>query len=289
MTERARAHFDRGLATAPSPTGPGATDALGLEALVVPLTQSQLPEAAENFALWGETRRPLAQGATPFADLILVMNAGETREALAVATAAPSIAANFRSVHVLTAGLSGDDDEYSIGNATGANNLFFFTLGALTNYSVFLLMETDCQPMISGWLSEANRCVATQMGTKWVLGAQYRGDGPIGDEFWRHINGNAFYRSGADAFQRFYRDEFLAFYGDRYDHHDFRFGYDAAHELYLTASPDRVRARTVLSKFGHTDFVVNLRSHDDDSAIPRGEGSEGVLWHRGGWMKRQRS
>lgn len=289
MTERARARYDAGRAQAPSPVEPSASNGPALEALVIPLTQSQINEASENFASWAAQLHPLHPGDEPFADLILVMNNGTTEAARDLAANAPAVTSSFRSVHVLSAELSGADDEYSIGNATGANNLFFFALGALSNYSVFLLMETDCQPMISGWLSEARACVDTQMGTKWVLGAQYRGDGPIGAEFWRHVNGNAFYRSGLAAFQEFYRSEFLAFYGDRYDNHEFRFGYDAAHELFLNDSSDRARARILLSKFGHTDFVVNLRTHDDDSAVPRGEAHEGVLWHRGGWMKRQRT
>ena len=285
MSARSQSHYDAGTAIAPAPSDH--VEMASLQAVVVPLTNSQLDEAETNFAAWQEQLTPLSPTDTAFADLILVLNTGDTSAAEQLAQSAPAVQTGFRSVHVLSADLQGADDAYKIGDATGANNLFFFTLGALRNYSVFLLMETDCQPMRPGWLSDARACVDTQMGTKWVLGAQYRGDGPMAEEFWRHVNGNAFYRSGSTQFQSFYRDEFLPFYGDQYDNHDYRFGYDAGHERFLRSSPDRKRARSVLSKFGHTDFIVNLRSHDDDSHVPRGEGMEGVLWHRGGWMKRE--
>ena len=286
MTERARARFDAGRAIALSPPRP--ETACELQAVVLPMTYAQRDEAQANFRAWGELT-PLAPGQAPFADLIVVVNnatADELGQLRDLAAQSSAVNANFRTTSVLSAGLAGADDAYDIGDATGANNLFFFALGALSEYSTFLLMETDCQPMRPAWLSDAAACVRTQMGTKWILGAQYRGGGNIGEAFWRHINGNAFYRSGSPAFQTFYRDEFLPFYGDRYDNHGFRFGYDAAHELFLGEHPDRQRARMLLSKFGHTDFIVNLRTHDDDSGVPRGEGFEGVLWHRGGWMKR---
>ena len=156
----------------------------------------------------------------------------------------------------------------------------------MSNYDTFLLMETDCQPMTAGWLTGAAECVATEMGHKWMMGGQYRGGGPIGTDYWRHINGNAFYRTGSAEFREFFVDEFLPFYADRYDEHGFRFGYDAAFELFLNQSSDRKRAASLLSKFGHTDFVVNLRAHDDPTGVPRGADGEGVLWHRGGWSRR---
>jgi len=287
MLERSTARFEAGRSVAPLPDSP--EDTAVLQAVVIPLTGTQVGEAVTNFDRWAADLTPLTAGEAPFADLVVVLNNGDPAAARGRIADHAVVQSSFRAVHVLTAELHGADDAYRIGDATGANNLFFFTLGAMRNYSVFLLMETDVQPMRAGWLSDAAVCVATQMGTKWVLGAQYRGDGPMADTFWRHVNGNAFYRSGSPEFEDFYLNEFLPFYGEQYDDHDFRFGYDAAHELFLGAFEDRARARVLLSKFGHTDFIVNLRSHDDDSAVPRGRGFEGVLWHRGGWMKRSTS
>ena len=284
MAERSRAHFQAGRSVAPDPLDE--REGAALQAVVIPLTVAELSQAIENFDAWDHEFVPMYPGRDRFADLVVVLNTGETSEVAQSVRGHRAIAANFRSVHVLSADLQGADDAYKIGDATGANNLFFFALGALHRYSVSLLMETDVQPMRAGWLSDAAECVTSQMGTKWVMGAQYRGGGPMGEEYWRHVNGNAFYRTGSPKFAQFYFDEFLPFYGEQYDNHGFRFGYDAAHEQFLRTSEDRHRARVVLSKFGYTDFVVNLRINDDDSAVPRGENLEGVLWHRGGWMKR---
>ena len=177
MVERATQRFEAGQLAAPQP---GETESgPALQAIVVPLTLKQLDEATTNFDTWLADRQPLGPGQTPFADLIVVLNNGDVADAHRVISEHPAVQANFVSVHVLSADLRGADDAYKIGDATGANNLFFFSLGALRNYSVFLLMETDVQPMRAQWLQDAAKCVATQMGTKWVMGAQYRGDGPM--------------------------------------------------------------------------------------------------------------
>ena len=136
------------------------------------------------------------------------------QEIVAAYQATRHVCRAFASIEVRFAGLSRHLDYYERdytrkvggrGFKSGPNEQFFETMELLAGEHDFIFyMEADCVPLRQGWLDRV-RALAEGDPESWVIGGLYRGDEPIDDGFFMHLNGNALYRVGDPAFMEFLR------------------------------------------------------------------------------------
>lgn len=187
-------------------------------ALVVPLTSRELPGLVRNFLLWGmPSFSPVAEGgARPRVALRLLWNDApdKARESfIDEIFQRAGCASSFAEVVHDHCDLAPDEDHYDrrptsgpvspLGFYAGPNRMFFEVIerfGSL--YPALFLMETDCFPLVPGWLARIFDGFAATPSV-WVGGSRYSGIGRLPRSKRRHLNGNALYRTGDTSFLDF--------------------------------------------------------------------------------------
>lgn len=164
----------------------------------------------------------------------------------------------FKSVHVLSAGLSGFDDSYPV----GPSNMFFQLMLATplmedNKYEFIFWMEPDCHPIRNGWLTHLYAS-AVSSGPYWILGSARRGTYELLRQYENiknHINGNAIYRVGSKGFRSYLEAVHDDFYQDltRYLR-----SFDIAIHLYRRKILPKCRQTDLLHRFQYTDVIVNF-------------------------------
>ena len=181
---------------------------------------------------------------------------------------------SFESIEVRFCSLPPEKDIYlregevgdaPFGRKAGPNWLFYETMRALRNEARFVfLMETDCEPVAPNWIAKIQH-VCTQNEDAWIIGSHYCGASPLHWSIARHINGNALYNIGDQAFWQFLDGEFWPWLNQYAATAMPDLAYDCAWETYLNrvemedaSSYEWVRARDILHRFRLSSFVVNI-------------------------------
>lgn len=252
-----------------------------LSAIVCPLTPRELQAALKNLAFWADAMPPLTGDETPRASrpkLVFSFN-GPPDESLSQPLTdtfdkSPVLKQSFQTIEVRFCDLAPEKDLYiregdalyaPFGRKAGPNWLFFETMRALRNEAKFVfLMETDCRPVIPGWIGAIQRaCVQNE--DAWIVGSHYCGVSPLHWSIARHINGNALYHIGDARFWDFLENRFWPWLNDYIASSMPNLAYDCGWEAYLNrvemeyaGSYEWIRARDILQRFRLSNFVVNI-------------------------------
>lgn len=187
-----------------------------LGAVVVPCNASEKDQILANFRLWSDPQlAPFNTEPEQKPKLVFVFNNDTARDAARDVEAAfeqRNLCRYFSSVDCWFLDLTGKADAYirdytvevdENGYKAGPNNQFFKTMRAARDLGQYIfLMESDCIPIRPNWLGRLCKIVAGPEKF-FVLGSAYRGKGTLGQQYNRHINGNAVYAVGDPAFQDF--------------------------------------------------------------------------------------
>jgi hypothetical protein len=272
-----------------------------LSAVVCPLTPRELPAALSNLAFWDTEMAPLTDGeeaGQPRPKLIFSFNGAPdktlSRPLIEAFDRCEVVKRSFASIEVRFCRLPPEKDVYlrdgevadaPFGNKAGPNWLFFETMRALKEEAEFVfLMETDCQPVIPGWIRKIQRACDLNEDA-WIIGSHYCGVSPLHWSVARHINGNALYNVGDPEFWDFLEDHFWPWLNDYAVKCMPNLAYDCGWETYLNrvemeyaGSYEWVRARDVLQRFRLSNFVVNIGG--------AGEQAGEYVWTRADILKR---
>lgn len=90
----------------------------------------------------------------------------------------------------------------------GPNLHFLAMMRCCKRYRYTQLMETDCVPAKSDWLTDLN-AFCTRSEPFWIAGAFLGSLGAVSSSFALHINGNAIYATGDDQFAKFIDSVFI--------------------------------------------------------------------------------
>lgn len=254
-----------------------------LGAVAVPMTPADEGDLVANLRLWSRPahlpRHP-ADGGYPV-PLVLLLNGERDPDFEArirrVFNTCESLHDAFAGLEFRYCRLTAEEDVYERergGSRSGPNTQFFRGMELLRDYGRYVFtMETDCLPVRPGWLTELER-VVDGGEPFWVLGSVYRGVGPLADAWRIHINGNAVYAAGDDAFQAFLADVWrpgLETMGAEVP----SLAYDCALPLYFNeggAAPDGERwhlYQRIAHQIRYTEFIQN---HAGKAETERGEG-----------------
>jgi hypothetical protein len=187
-----------------------------LRSVTIPCLVSDLDRLADLLEAWSSPKlRPSRSEDAPERTLLILLNRATEDEIAAFESRVAAfevVRRTFAAVHVEQAGLEGDADLYAknaleargrYGNKAGPNNLFFAAMERAHAFGGFTLQcEVDCFPIVPDWLDALEQVVGRFRGA-WVLGSSYSGVTPIAKEIQFHINGNAIYNVGDEAFQSF--------------------------------------------------------------------------------------
>lgn len=187
-----------------------------LGAIVVPCNAGEKDQILTNLRLWADPLlTPFAAEPTQKPKLVFVFNNDSGRDAALEIEAAfeeRKLGRYFSSVASWFLDLTGKADAYirdytvrvdEDGYKAGPNNQFFKTMRAARDLGQYIfLMESDCIPIRSNWLGRLCEIV-NGPERFFVLGSAYRGKDTLGQQFNRHINGNAVYAVGDPDFQHF--------------------------------------------------------------------------------------
>jgi hypothetical protein len=260
-----------------------------LGAVVCPLIPAELPIALANLALWNRDLPPgeAFPGRPDIARPLLVFSFNvaendEIRNQLVDAfDRSPNVQTGFselivhfcnlpanKDIYVRTPGISA----YEYGNKSGPNWLFYETMRMMRGKADFvLLMEVDSQPLYSGWLRPLAETCARNADA-WIIGAHYSGASPIPPRVARHINGNALYHIGSDAFWTFLEETLWPWMHAYISVDDQDLAYDCAWETFLNREEmgwngheDWIVARDILHRFRLTDRIVNIGGHAEQA------------------------
>lgn len=116
----------------------------------------------------------------------------------------------FKSAHVRFASLVAEEDTYLAGSRHMFERMLNNLIG-ITEASYVYYMEPDCRPIRPYWLSIVDSLTRFPNGKFWIKGSIYRGKSKsinvklMFNLF--HINGNAIYNLGDQAFRTFYFDQ----------------------------------------------------------------------------------
>jgi len=187
-----------------------------LGAIVVPCNAGEKDQILTNLRLWADPLlKPFAAEPKQKPKLVFVFNNASGRDAAKEIEAEfeeRRLGRHFSSVVSWFLDLTGKADAYirdytvqvdEDGYKAGPNNQFFKTIRAARDLGRYIfLMESDCIPIRSNWLGRL--CEIVNGPEKFfVLGSAYRGSDTLGQQFNRHINGNAVYAVGDSNFQYF--------------------------------------------------------------------------------------
>jgi hypothetical protein len=260
-----------------------------LGAVVCPLIPAELPIALANLAAWERDLAPgdAFPGRADLARPLLVFSfnvaedAGIRDQMVETFNDSPNLRAAFselvvhfcalplnKDIYVRTPGISA----YEFGNKSGPNWLFYETMRFLRSTADFVfLMEVDCQPLHPGWLAPLAQ-LCRRNADAWIVGAHYSGAAPIPPRVARHINGNALYHIGSDAFWTFLENTLWPWMHAYILTHDQDLAYDCAWETFLnrdemaeSGHPDWIVARDILHRFRLTGGIVNIGGHAEQA------------------------
>jgi hypothetical protein len=116
----------------------------------------------------------------------------------------------FKSAHVRFASLVAEEDTYLAGSRHMFERMLNNLIG-ITEASYVYYMEPDCRPIRPYWLSIVDSLTRFPNSKFWIKGSIYRGKSKsinvklMFNLF--HINGNAIYNLGDQAFRTFYFDQ----------------------------------------------------------------------------------
>lgn len=272
-----------------APLAGGAAEHGIFGAVVCPLIQPELKTALANMDLW---ERKLPPGETfpgrpdlPRPRLVFSFNCGEDSHIRAQLTdmfrRCRNLQAAFSELIVHFCDLPPEKDLYirqpkgrapKLGNKSGPNWQFYESMRMMRDKAQFvLLMEVDCQPLHPGWLRPlAQTCQRNPEA--WVIGAHYSGASPLPWHVARHINGNALYQVGSDAFWAFIDDTLWPWMHHYIATYDPDLAYDCAWETFLNRDEmahgghfDWIVSRDILHRFKLTDTIVNIGGHAEQS------------------------
>lgn len=261
-----------------------------LGAVVVPTTTRELPRVMANLAAWDHPRLAPSTGALApdrRPDLIVVFGGeeddGVRQQILGAFGATRHVRQAFASVQVCFIGLSRHLDYYERdytrkvggrGFKSGPNEQFFETMELMAGQHDFIFyMEADCVPLRQGWLDRV-RALAEGDPESWVIGGLYRGDEPIDDRFFLHLNGNALYRVGDPGFMEFVRRWWRPTLYEHLESADKRMAYDCLLSQVLSdARPsERNGAWQLFQNLGHrlraSGVIQNISGAADRACDP---------------------
>lgn len=261
-----------------------------LGAVVVPTTTRELARVMANLAAWDRPRLAPSTGAIASErrpDLIVVFSGEEDdrirQQIVGAFGETQNVRRAFASVQVRFIGLSRQIDYYERdytrtvggrGFKSGPNEQFFETMELMAGVHDFIFyMETDCVPLRQGWLDRV-RALAEGDPESWVIGGLYRGDEPIDDRFFLHLNGNALYRVGDPAFMEFIRRWWRPTLYEHLESSDKRMAYDCmlSHVLSDARPSQRNSAWQLFQSLGHrlraSGVIQNISGAADRACDP---------------------
>ncbi len=186
-----------------------------LDAVFISATEKEFNDVLYQLEDWStpEASPYICYPKKPSVDLCVVFNRcyneSFTKQLTSIFKKKIALNQSFSSFKVLFANLSDKEDVYNksktgkigkFGYVDGPNHLFYKIFSEYSlNYSSFLLLETDCRVIRSGWLEKMKELAVQE--DFWIKGSYYRGFAkPIS---FLHTNGCALYNSGNKNFRDF--------------------------------------------------------------------------------------
>jgi hypothetical protein len=230
-----------------------------MNAVVMPVCHHDYGQIKTNLTKW-ETYKPFLSDSDQKYDLVFYYNRKLSSSVKShiekIVESLNTIKRSFNKIYIRSANLAKLEDKYDKSTKIGPNLQFFHIMDKLKDsYQYIFLMETDCYPIKTGWLSELHSQAVNQNPSFWVKGSVYRGTRKSAHRV--HINGNALYHIGDPLFQKF-----LGRLRKYLEYHKHKHAYDLGIFKYLNEDSNWREMQTLIQKFVFTHNVQNYWAHD---------------------------
>ena len=188
-----------------------------LSCICIPIVKREINDLLNNLILWETTCFNDSVEEDSRLTLVISINNGldQTIKDAVFSTldTCPQVKALFSDIVFYDCELEGHEDlyikqpqigiKYPYGTKSGPNTQFFKTIKFLHQFGgSALYIETDCV-IVKNKVIEAANSLCTTQPDYYVYGSRYRGPGKLSLHVAEHINGNAIYHVGSQAFQQF--------------------------------------------------------------------------------------
>lgn len=211
-----------------------------LRAVAVPLTASEHTQMMRNFRLWDTPAfYPLRPGSPLLGKIVLHLffdcaKSKQITDAIELAWGSTTYLKNaFAKLEITFLGIPDDLNFYirdpqrlDVPRKMGPNLHFLAMMRECERYRYTQLMETDCVPAKSDWLTDLNS-FCSRSSPFWIAGGYLDAIGNVSAEYALHINGNAIYATGNQDFINFLDETFVpALHYLILDRRDYSLAYD---------------------------------------------------------------